>query len=101
MEEDEGADDDGDEGVEDYVDTEEDDDERERRKYSIVFSALNDIIYPRDTLSTYQHLEIKSDMGEMSQSDTATDPQMQALSEGCLNINRCVYKYYIFMTRKL
>ena len=94
MEEDEEANSYGEEEEEEREEKEEEEDEREaeesRRKYSIIFEALNDIVRQREesqALQFFQHLEIKSDVGEMSLSDTATDPtnQLAALSEGCLN----------------
>ena len=98
MEEDEEVDfrenDDDDIVVHDDDDDDDDDEdmgaEESRRKYSIIFEALNDLVRQRqesDALQFFQHLEIKSDVGEMSHSDTATDPtnQLAALSEGCLN----------------
>ena len=72
-------------------DKDDDDDvEHSRRNYAIIFEALSDIARHRrseDRHPIFKALEIKSDVGEMSLSDTPTDPtnQLAALSEGCLN----------------
>ena len=66
-----------------------------RRKYSLIFEALNEYVKEKKSERHFlKQLEIKSDIGEMSCSDTATDDHLAALSEGCLNrfVSRTTYR---------
>ena len=78
--------------VEDELEEEGEEEEEEEdgavsgRKYSLIFEALNEYVRAKKNgRQFFKQLEIKSDVGEMSCSDTATDNQLAALSEGCLN----------------